>query len=157
VEFKLRVAYILVAKFKLRVAYILVVEFQMRVVYILVVKFKLRVANILVVEFQLNVTHSFITYVCQSCVSRKYEAISNLNKNDSLTTTIKCFYYILKEKEVLSTSTPNSQLENNLLFFLIFSFRRTETSDWRALRWIVVSGARFVVKEICFLGFFLLL
>ena len=111
----MRVAYILVAEFKLRVAYILVVEFQLRVAYILVVEFKLRVANILVVEFQLSVAyilvvelklraaHSFITYVCQSCVSRKYEAILNLNKNDTLTTTIKCFYYILKEKEVLST------------------------------------------------------
>ena len=31
-----------------------------------------------------------------------------------------------KGKEVLSTSTLNSQLENNLFIFLIFSFRRTE-------------------------------
>ena len=111
-----------VVRFKLRVANILVVEFQLSVAYILVVELKLRAA------------HSFITYVCQSCVSRKYEAILNLNKNDTLTTTIKCFYYILKEKEVLSNSTLNSQLENNLFLFLIFSFQRTETSVWRALR-----------------------
>ena len=82
-RYKLRVAYILVVEFKLRVAYILVVEFQLRVAYILVVEFKLRVAHILVVK---------------------------LNKNDTLTTRIKRFYYILKEKEVLSTSTLNSQL-----------------------------------------------
>ena len=87
VRYKLRVAYILVVEFKLRIAYLLVVEFQLRVAYILVVEFKLRVAHILVVK---------------------------LNKNDTLTTRIKRFYYILKEKEVLSTSTLNSQLEDNL-------------------------------------------
>ena len=92
-RYKLRVAYILVVEFKLRVAYILVVEFQLRVANILVVDFKLKVAYILVVEFKLRVAH-----------------ILNLNKNDTLTTRIKCFYYILKEKEALSTSTPNSQL-----------------------------------------------
>ena len=120
-------------RYKLRVAYILVVEFKLRVAYLLVVEFKLRVAHILVVkllefektpERKIDFTqdmkyepHSFITYVCQSCVSRKYEGILNLNKNDTLTTRIKRFYYILKEKEVLSTSTLNSQLEDN--FFLI--------------------------------------
>ena len=48
---------------------------------------------ILVVELKLRAAHGFITYVCQSCVSRKYEAILNLIKNDTLTTRIKCFYY----------------------------------------------------------------
>ena len=81
----MRVAYILVVEFKLRVAYILVVEFQLRVGYILVVEFKLRVAHILVVK---------------------------LNKNDTLTTRIKRFYYILKEKEVLST------LNLKIIYFL---------------------------------------
>ena len=115
-RYKLRVAYILVVEFKLRVAYILVVEFKLRKAYLLVVEFQLRVAHILVVkllEFEkitLYEPHSFITYVCQSCVSRKYEGILNLNKNDTLTTRNKRFYYILKEKEVLSTSTLNSQL-----------------------------------------------
>ena len=65
-------------------------EFQLRVAYILVVEFKLRVAHILVVK---------------------------LNKNDTLTTRNKRFYYILKEKEVLSTSTLNSQLVDNFFFF----------------------------------------
>ena len=92
-RYKLRVAYILVVEFQLRVAYILLVKFQLRVANILVVEFKLRVAYILVVEFKLRVAH-----------------ILNLNKNDTLTNRIKRFYYILKEKEVLSTSTLNSQL-----------------------------------------------
>ena len=75
--------------------------------------------------------HSFITYVCQSCVSRKYEAILNSNKNDTLTTRNKRFYYILKEKEVLSTSTLNSQLEDNLFFFnFLISANRIIKFEW---------------------------